>query len=224
MVCPPAHELAWCYDVVITTIQRLSSDWSMRGDPLLAERMVLLKVGQGPACFACWHCYHCVYLVVLLWFIFDMLGCMLRFKSRTEQRAFVTTCSGPFKLTPHTAAAWAAKLQSHVATPLAVQLFKNNEKPCCVYGRLYSCHLHSAFVKAERRITARIIGDSGFFHYMDINHVHVQRGCNDNFQGICCCVVEFNSNQAQTYNDLVNILNILIVFLILLPRCTGCAC
>lgn len=44
-VCPPAHELAWGYDVVITTFQRLSSDWSMRSDPRLAERLVLLKVG-----------------------------------------------------------------------------------------------------------------------------------------------------------------------------------
>jgi hypothetical protein len=43
-VCPPAHELAWGYDVVITTFQRLSSDWSMRSDPRLAERLVLLKV------------------------------------------------------------------------------------------------------------------------------------------------------------------------------------
>jgi hypothetical protein len=43
-VCPPAHELAWNYDVVITTFQRLSSDWSMRGDPRMAERLVLLKV------------------------------------------------------------------------------------------------------------------------------------------------------------------------------------
>jgi hypothetical protein len=45
-VCPPAHELAWNYDVVITTFQRLSSDWSMRGDPRMAERLVLLKVRQ----------------------------------------------------------------------------------------------------------------------------------------------------------------------------------
>lgn len=44
-VCPPAHELAWGYDVVITTFQRLSNDWSMRSDPRLAERLVLLKVG-----------------------------------------------------------------------------------------------------------------------------------------------------------------------------------
>lgn len=43
-VCPPAHELAWSYDVVITTFNRLSSDWSLRSDPRLAERMVLLKV------------------------------------------------------------------------------------------------------------------------------------------------------------------------------------
>lgn len=43
-VCPPAHELAWNYDVVITTFNRLSSDWSLRSDPRLAERMVLLKV------------------------------------------------------------------------------------------------------------------------------------------------------------------------------------
>jgi hypothetical protein len=43
-VCPPAHELAAKYDVVIVTPQRLSSDWGMRGDPLLAERLVLLKV------------------------------------------------------------------------------------------------------------------------------------------------------------------------------------
>eukprot|EP00775_Hariotina_reticulata_P009277 gene9277-9442_t len=43
-VCPPAHELAWCYDVVITTFQRLSNDWSMRSDPRMAERLVLLKV------------------------------------------------------------------------------------------------------------------------------------------------------------------------------------
>jgi hypothetical protein len=49
-VCPPAHELAWGYDVVITTFQRLSSDWSLRGDPRLAERLVLLKVRkQGGA-------------------------------------------------------------------------------------------------------------------------------------------------------------------------------
>jgi hypothetical protein len=46
-VCPPAHELAWGYDVVITTFQRLSSDWSMRSDPQLAERLVLLKVTAG---------------------------------------------------------------------------------------------------------------------------------------------------------------------------------
>jgi hypothetical protein len=45
-VCPPAHELAWGYDVVITTFQRLSSDWSMRSDPRLAERLVLLKVSD----------------------------------------------------------------------------------------------------------------------------------------------------------------------------------
>jgi hypothetical protein len=43
-VCPPAHELAWRYDVIITTFQRLSSDWAMRGDPRMAERLVLLKV------------------------------------------------------------------------------------------------------------------------------------------------------------------------------------
>lgn len=50
--CPPAHELAWCYDVVVTTFQRLSSDWSQRGDPNLAERLVLLKAcdaGSQPA-------------------------------------------------------------------------------------------------------------------------------------------------------------------------------
>jgi hypothetical protein len=46
-VCPPAHELAWGYDVVITTFQRLSSDWSMRSDPQLAERLVLLKVREA---------------------------------------------------------------------------------------------------------------------------------------------------------------------------------
>jgi hypothetical protein len=43
-VCPPAHELAWGYDLVITTFQRLSNDWSVRGNPQLAERLVLLKV------------------------------------------------------------------------------------------------------------------------------------------------------------------------------------
>ncbi|KAF8062721.1 hypothetical protein HT031_004051 [Scenedesmus sp. PABB004] len=42
--CPPAHELAWGYDVVITTFQRLSTDWGLRGDPRMAERLVLLKV------------------------------------------------------------------------------------------------------------------------------------------------------------------------------------
>lgn len=58
-VCPPAHEIAWRYDVVIATIQRLSSDWSMRSDPRMAERLVLLKVRRvlpgWPPVDACAH-------------------------------------------------------------------------------------------------------------------------------------------------------------------------
>ena len=41
----PAHELAWEYDVVLTSFNRLSNDWSSRNDMSQRHKHVLLKVG-----------------------------------------------------------------------------------------------------------------------------------------------------------------------------------